>query len=177
MENTVRILLVEDSRVIRRENQAALLKAGHEVICAEDGEIALAMANEFTPELILLDMIIPKINGPEVLQRLKKNPVTAPIPVVVVSSLSDKNREKLVEIGAEDYLEKGELMPERGVNLLPDLLKPIITRIQSRRETVAACKQDSPAEAVEDNEAGVDDDAIEIEEISIEEFEDFESDK
>ena len=72
LENIVSILLVEDSRVIRRENQAALLKAGYEVMCAEDGEAALNMAHELSPDLILLDMIIPKINGPEVLQRLKK---------------------------------------------------------------------------------------------------------
>jgi len=130
----VRILLVEDSRVIRRENQAALLKAGYEVVCAEDGEVALKMAHELTPDLILLDMIIPKINGPEVLQQLKKDPATSGIPVVVVSSLSDKNREKLMEVGAEEYLEKNSLMPSRGVNLLPEKLEPIIRKINGRKE-------------------------------------------
>ncbi|MBN2319831.1 MAG: response regulator [Acidobacteria bacterium] len=130
----MRILLVEDSRVIRRENQAALLKAGYEVVCAEDGEIALQMAQELTPDLILLDMILPKINGPEVLQQLKKNPATSEIPVVVVSSLSEKNRDKLIQVGAEEYLEKNELMPSRGVNLLPERLEPIIRNIHDRKE-------------------------------------------
>ena len=129
----MRILLVEDSRMIRRENQSALLKAGYEVICAEDGEVALQMAQEITPDLILLDMILPKINGPEVLQLLKKDPATSEIPVVVVSSLSEKNREKLIEVGAEDYLEKNELMPSRGINLLPERLEPIIRQINSRK--------------------------------------------
>lgn len=130
----MRILLVEDSRVIRRENQAALLKAGYEVVCAEDGEVALRMAHELTPDLILLDMIIPKINGPEVLQQLKRDPATSGIPVVVVSSLSEKNREKLMEVGAEEYLEKNSLMPSRGVNLLPEKLEPIIRKINGRKE-------------------------------------------
>ena len=157
----MRILLVEDSRLIRRENQSALIEAGYEVICAEDGEVALQMAREFTPDLILLDMIIPKINGPEVLKLLKKSSKTSNIPVVVVSSLSDKNREKLIEYSAEDYLEKGELMPSRGVNRLPDKLAPIISRIQGRR------KYSDPGIPMDGSDEEVDD----IEEIVIEELE------
>ena len=160
MEKIVRILLVEDSRVIRRENQAALLKAGYEVVCAEDGEAALQMALELTPDLILLDMIIPKINGPEVLQRLKKDPATSAIPVVVVSSLSEKNRDKLIQVGAEEYLEKNELMPSRGVNLLPERLEPIIRQISNRKGIPARPVAD---ESVEDFEEL--DDFEEIEEI------------
>jgi two-component system cell cycle response regulator DivK len=166
MENAVRILLVEDSRVIRRENQTALLNAGYEVICAEDGEIALQMAREYIPDLILLDMIIPKINGPEVLQQLKKNPATSGIPVVVVSSLSEKNREKLIAAGAEDYLEKNGLMPARGVNLLPEMLAPIIRKINRKREAAIPNIPDDPDEKIEgleeDDEFG---DNEEIEEI------------
>jgi len=149
MEKAVKILLVEDSRVIRRENQTALLNAGYEVICAEDGEIALRMASEYTPDLILLDMIIPKINGPEVLQQLKKNPATSGIPVVVVSSLSEKNREKLIAAGAEDYLEKNGLMPSRGVNLLPEMLAPIIRKINKKRESALPNIPDDPNEKIE----------------------------
>ena len=91
----MKILLVEDSKTIRRENETVLLKAGYDVICAEDGEIALRLAQEQHPDLILLDMILPKLAGPEVLQHLKSQPGTAEIPVVVVSSLPEKNRQKL----------------------------------------------------------------------------------
>ena len=144
MEISVRILLVEDSRMIRRENQAALMKAGYEVMCAEDGEAALQMAQELSPDLILLDMIIPKINGPEVLHELKRTPETSEIPVVIVSSLSEKNRKKLIQEGAEEYLEKNDLMPSRGVNLLPERLEPIIRQINGRRKTpVARASDDS----------------------------------
>jgi CheY-like chemotaxis protein len=96
----VRILLVEDSKPIRRANESALHKAGYEVICAEDGESALHLAREHHPDLILLDMILPKMSGPEVLQQLKNDSVTAGIPVVVLSSLTEKNRQKLMEAGS-----------------------------------------------------------------------------
>ena len=129
----MRILLVEDSLPIRRENESALHRAGYEVICAEDGESALQMALERKPDLILLDMILPKMSGPNVLKHLKSDPATAEIPVVVVSSLSEKNREKLIAEGAEDYIEKNSLMPVRGINLLPKMLENIICRINRRR--------------------------------------------
>jgi hypothetical protein len=64
---------------------------------------------------------------------LKSEPVTAEIPVVVVSSLLEKNREKMIAAGAEDYLVKGEIMPGRGINLLPKMLENIICRINRKR--------------------------------------------
>lgn len=129
----VRILLVEDSKPLRRENEGALQRAGYDVICAEDGETALEMALEGHPDLILLDMILPKMTGPEVLRHLKSEAKTKDIPVVVLSSLSEKNRQKLLEEGAEDYLEKGALMPMRGLNLLPSALENVICRINRKR--------------------------------------------
>lgn len=132
-EINVKILLVEDSKPIRRENEAALQSAGYEVICAEDGEIALQMAREQHPDIILLDMILPKISGPDVLWYLKKDRSTDEIPVVVLSSLSEKNRQKLLEAGAEEYLEKNSLMPGPGINLLPQALEDVICRIHRKR--------------------------------------------
>lgn len=132
-ENNVKILLVEDSKPMRRENESALLRAGYEVITAEDGESALLAAKEQKPDLVLLDMILPKMSGPEVLKHLKNDPATAEIPVVVLSSLTEKNREKLMEEGADDYLEKGSLMPGPGINLLPKTLENVICRINRKR--------------------------------------------
>jgi CheY-like chemotaxis protein len=129
----VKILLVEDSKPIRRENEQVLIEAGYEVVCAVDGESALRFARDEKPDLILLDMILPKMSGPDVLQHLKSDPATADIPVVVVSSLSEKNRQKLIEAGAEDYLEKSAMMPQHGVNLLPTMLENVICRINRRR--------------------------------------------
>jgi len=129
----VKILLVEDSQPIRRENQSVLQKAGYEVICAEDGESALRLAREKKPDLILLDMILPKVSGPDVLRRLKADVATMEIPVVVLSSLSEKNRHKLLDAGAEDYMEKSVVMPSRGKNLLPQALENVICRINRKR--------------------------------------------
>ena len=129
----VKILLVEDSRPIRLENERVLVKAGYEVVCAADGEAALEMAKEHKPDLILLDMILPRMSGPEVLEHLKKNAATAGIPVVVLSSLAEKNRQKLIDAGAEDYLEKSTLMLAPGMNLLPEMLENVICRINRKR--------------------------------------------
>jgi len=129
----VRILLVEDSLAIRRANESALSKAGYEVVCAEDGESALHLARDGKPDLILLDMILPKMSGPDVLHRLKSEPGTAAIPVVVLSSLTERNRQKLMEEGAEEYIETNTLMPMPGINLLPKMLENIICRINRKR--------------------------------------------
>ncbi len=129
----MKILLVDDSKPILRENERVLHKAGYEVVCAEDGECALKLARQHKPDLILLDMILPILSGPEVLEHLKRDPATSDIPVVVLSSLTEKNRQKLVEAGAEDYVEKNSLMPMPGVNILPKILENVICRINRKR--------------------------------------------
>jgi CheY-like chemotaxis protein len=129
----VKILLVDDNKTILRENERVLHKAGYEVLTAEDGDCALKLAHENKPDLILLDLILPKLGGPEVLAHLKKDLATADIPVVVLSGLTGKNRQKLIEAGAEDYIEKNSLCPTRGVNLLPKILEDMICRINRKR--------------------------------------------
>jgi CheY-like chemotaxis protein len=103
------ILLVEDSRFLRRANERVLTKAGYEVVTAADGEEALQLARTSVPDLILLDMLLPKLGGPEVLRALRSNPATAAIPVVVLSSLPQTNEKKLKGEGAVAYVEKSRL--------------------------------------------------------------------
>lgn len=129
----MKILLVDDSLTLLHENERALQRAGYQVVCAEDGESALRLAGEAAFDLILLDLLLPKIGGLEVLNHLKANPATAEIPVVVLSSLSEKNRDKLIAAGAEDYFEKNTLMPRRGLNLLCKALEDVMCRIQRKR--------------------------------------------
>jgi CheY-like chemotaxis protein len=129
----VKILLVEDSRILRLSNGRALEKAGYTVITAEDGESALQSAKEQQPDLILLDLLLPKVSGLEVLTRLKENQATAPIPVVALSGLSNKNRQKLIAAGADDYLEKGSVFSDKGLNRLAQVLAEIICRINRKR--------------------------------------------
>jgi CheY-like chemotaxis protein len=129
----VNILLVDDSRALRRENQRALEKVGYQVTCADDGESALRIAQQQPFDLILLDLMLPKMSGIEVLSRLKSDPKTSAIPVVVLSGLTEKNRDRLIAAGAEEYLEKNSLMPEYGQNMLPRMLEDLVCRINRRR--------------------------------------------
>jgi CheY-like chemotaxis protein len=129
----MRVLLVEDSRTMRMENERALAHAGYEVLCAEDGEQAVAIARQQQPELILLDLLLPRMDGVQVLRELKKDRTTMDIPVVIVSSLSGKNHDKLVAEGAEEYLEKNLIMPDHKQNRLPALLQDIVCRINRKR--------------------------------------------
>jgi len=128
----VKILLVEDSRAIRLDCERALIKAGYEVVCAGDGESALQLAGEQRPDLILLDLLLPKMGGLEVLEHLKSSRRTADIPVVVLSALSGKNREKLIEAGAEEFLEKNSLLVN-DQNMLPRVLEDVMCRINRKR--------------------------------------------
>jgi putative two-component system response regulator len=103
-------LVVEDSKFLRADREHVLKKAGYLVLTAADGLEALTVAREALPDLILLDMMLPKLDGPSVLRALKADPVTAQIPVIVVTALSQKNEEKLMHDGAAAFLEKGLLL-------------------------------------------------------------------
>jgi len=109
---TETILLVEDSRFLRIATERTLSKAGYRVICAGDGDEALVLAGSNIPDLIVLDMLLPKLSGPEVLRSLKKNDRTAHIPVIVLSGLSQNNGPRLVQEGADAFLEKGSLLED-----------------------------------------------------------------
>jgi CheY-like chemotaxis protein len=112
-------------------NQRALARAGYEVIGAEDGRCGLELAREQQPDLILLDMMLPKISGPEVLRALKTNPQTKAIRVIVLSSLSEKNRDKLVAEGAAGFIEKSDDLINNNsaglVQQIEDTLRTVVT--------------------------------------------------
>jgi CheY-like chemotaxis protein len=103
------VLVVDDSRFFRTATERTLLKSGYGVVTASDGEEALRVAREKLPNLVLLDMLLPKLDGAGVLRRLKAEPATAKIPVLVLTSLSQRNEEKLVKDGAAGFLEKDQL--------------------------------------------------------------------
>ncbi|HXZ42827.1 MAG TPA: response regulator [Terriglobales bacterium] len=103
------VLLVDDSRFFRTATERTLVRSGYAVLSAVDGEEALRVAREKLPSLILLDMLLPKLDGAGVLRQLKAEPATAKIPVLVLTSLSQRNEEKLVKDGAAGFLEKDQL--------------------------------------------------------------------
>jgi CheY-like chemotaxis protein len=128
-EGMTKILLVEDSKFLRMATERALLRAGYEVSVAVDGEQALELAKHESPHIILLDMLLPKLSGPDVLKALKKDSSTASIPVVVLSGLSQKNASKLQEDGAVASLEKSTLELEKGCGAFLGALAVILRQL------------------------------------------------
>jgi len=124
----MKILIVDDSRLLRISNERTLMKAGYEVITAADGEEGLRLAIESKPDLVVLDMMLPKLSGPEVLRELRKNPSSALIPVIVLTSLSQSNREKLLSEGASLYFEKSLLRMENGSGPFLDAVQKLLAR-------------------------------------------------
>jgi len=110
----MKILLIEDSRMLRLIHERAFIKAGYEVTSGSDGEEGLRIAREDNPDLILLDMMLPKIAGQDVLRTLKRYPRTKHIPVVVLSGLSRANAVKLMDDGAVEFVEKTEELLENN---------------------------------------------------------------
>lgn len=113
-----KILLVDDSKFLRLATERALARAGYDVSSAMDGQNALQIAREKKPDVILLDMLLPKMTGPDVLKALKKDPATAGIAVVAFTGLSNKNAMRLEQDGACAFLDKAELGLDKGSEAL-----------------------------------------------------------
>ena len=114
-ESAGRILVVDDNPHARELLRASLVAEGYTVTLAEGGEEALAKVAEEVPELILLDINMPGLNGYEVCSRLKGTEATRLIPIIFLTSMSDlEDRLRGIEVGADDFLTK----PFRKVELL-----------------------------------------------------------
>jgi CheY-like chemotaxis protein len=134
----IKILLVEDSKFLRLATERALVRAGYEMSSAADGEEAVCVAREKLPDLILLDMLLPKMSGPEVLMELKKDPSTNAIPVVVMTGLSQKNAARLQEDGAFAFLEKSALELDKGSDKLLAAVEEILCKLSERSRSTTA---------------------------------------
>ncbi|MDD5625855.1 MAG: response regulator [Patescibacteria group bacterium] len=109
-ETIKKILIAEDEPDMRGILASMIESAGYNVVQAEDGERALNLAIKEKPDLILLDLSMPKLNGFEVLEKLKYDPVGSMIPVVILSNLGqDKEVAKGKLLGAVDYLIKSNV--------------------------------------------------------------------
>jgi CheY-like chemotaxis protein len=125
-----KILLVDDSKFLRLATERALARAGYEVLTANDGEQALQVAREAKPQVILLDMLLPKMAGPDVLKALKRDPATAEIVVIAFTGMSQKNAARVLHDGAAAYLEKSELGLESGAGRLLAALAEILGKMK-----------------------------------------------
>ena len=133
MGTQAKVLLVEDSKFLRLMNERALNRAGYDVTSAADGEEALRFASEKMPDVILLDMMIPKVSGPDVLKALKANPATVGIPVIVLSSLSQKNEDKLLQDGAVAYFQKDQLELDKNSDRLATTIAGVLGRLKREK--------------------------------------------
>lgn len=124
-----KILLVEDSKFLRMATERALLRAGYKVSTAEDGLEAIELAQKEKPDLILLDMLLPKMTGPDVMKSLKANAGTKDIAVVACTGLSEKNAERLKKDGACAFLEKEHLGLDKGADGLLAEIKRILREL------------------------------------------------
>lgn len=131
----MRILLVDDSKLQRSAFQKILEKAGYTIIQAADGEEGLELARTTIPDLILLDMILPLMDGRTVLAALKAIPETSDIPVVALTSLSQKNETKLRCAGAAAFYQKPESGIEHGAQSLIGLVRQVLAENRHSRAT------------------------------------------
>jgi DNA-binding response OmpR family regulator len=128
----MKILIVDDSRFLRMANERALVKAGHTVITAADGEEGLRLAQERKPDLVVLDMMLPKLSGPEVLRALRKDAQTASIPVMVLTSLPQCNEQKLIGEGATSYFAKSELLLDKGTGRFVETVEKMLIKVKAQ---------------------------------------------
>jgi CheY-like chemotaxis protein len=103
------ILLVEDSKTQKLANEKILITAGYLVLLAADGEEAVRLAREAKPDLMLLDLVLPKLSGLEVLQAMKRDRATAAIPVIILSQLAKEHGAEMKSEGAVGYFKKSKL--------------------------------------------------------------------
>ena len=118
-----KILIVEDDRFLSEMYVTKLAEEGFEVETAFDGEAGLAKAKEMAPDLILLDIVLPKMDGFEVLQSLKKSKDALGVPVIALTNLGQKEEvEKGLKLGASDYIIKAHFTPTEVVAKVKKIL-------------------------------------------------------
>lgn len=119
-----KILVIEDDKFLRELISQKLAKEGYDVAEAIDGEKGIESVKSENPDLILLDLILPGIDGFEVLAKMKADPKLAEVPVIILSNLGQKDDiEKGLEMGANDYLIKAHFTPGEIIEKIESVLK------------------------------------------------------
>jgi len=119
-----KILIIEDEATLQRALLEFLEAEGFEAISATDGERGIEIAKTEKPDLVLLDIIIPKKDGYKVLSEIKKDPKTKDIPVILLTNLeSPEDIQRAFELGATTYLVKSNYKLEDVVNRIKEMLK------------------------------------------------------
>ena len=118
-----KILIIEDDPLMLRMYQKIFKFEGFEVAVAANGEEGIFITRKEKPTLILLDIMMPKVNGLEVLEKLKADPETKKIPIVMLTNLAGTHdAEKALTMGAVKYIVKSEYDPKQVTNMVKEIL-------------------------------------------------------
>lgn len=109
------VLVVEDFDDVRNAMKIMVQLSGHKVVEAADGRQAVQRATEELPDLILMDLAMPVFDGIEATRELRSDPKTSQIPIIAVTSYGQLYREKALEAGCNEVLDKPELMADLGM--------------------------------------------------------------
>ncbi len=120
----IKILVVEDEDFLLSLYETKLEQSGYEVVKASNGAEGISLAQLELPNLILLDILMPQVDGYEMLKRIKADGKTKKIPVIIFSNLSQKQEiEKGLQLGAKDYIIKTSVTPTELVGRVKKYLK------------------------------------------------------
>ena len=124
MNEAKKILFIEDESALQKTIGEVLNQEGYVVISALDGETGLKLAKVKKPDLILLDLVLPKVRGFDVLKQLKEDQETSKIPVIVLTNLEGiDNVDKAIELGATTYLVKTQYSLEEIIEKINKALE------------------------------------------------------
>ncbi len=119
-----KILIIEDDPFLSEMYAVKFVQGGFEVDLAQNGKSGLQKAKVFKPDLILLDIVLPKMDGFVVLAKIKKDKKLKDIPVVLLTNLGQKSEiEKGLSLGAEEYIIKSHFTPTMVVNKIREILE------------------------------------------------------
>ncbi len=141
------ILIVEDQQGFRRIYHDVLVNDGYDIIEAQDGEEGWNMVKSHKPHLVLLDLGLPKIDGFEVLKRIRADAETKNIPVIIFSVLGEqKDVKKGLELGANDYTVKGFYTPRQILSKIKGLMSQVDVKksVHSYNLKIDGAKEDAP---------------------------------
>ena len=142
-----KILLVEDDSNLREIYGARLEAEGYEIVSAGDGEEALALAVREQPDLIISDVMMPKISGFDMLDILRSTPETKNVKVIVMTALSqEEDRQRGEELGADRYVVKSQVTLDDVVAMVQDLLAGTQFQTPQTEDTNTAQADDSAAQ-------------------------------
>ena len=118
-----KLLIVEDDKIIINMYRVKFTNAGHEVKLAENGEEGLALMKSFHPDIVLMDLMMPIMDGFTAVTKAKADPAIKDIPIVVLTNLSQaEDVEEIIKIGAVDYIVKSHLTPAQILEKVTKLL-------------------------------------------------------